>query len=300
MPKSRIPSLNWLRVFEAAARTGSFARAAELLGMSPPGISQQIKALEGHLGKPLFTRLAQSVSLTEAGEAFLPSVQQALLSIEGAAAGLFGTRYEEPLYLQVTLLFALGWLNQRLPDFTDSHPNVRLRVNSGIYPEDFTHGCDMQIAFGQAPTPNMQGDRLLGERLYPVARPEIAELIKRPEDLTSHRLIEVATHKSNWLQFLSFAGVSNIDDIAFDFTDSTVMSFSRATSENCIALARSPASDGLQSLYGLVPCLDGLAIPGTDYYWLVYPVRDGLRPPARRFRDWILKRLPKDSALSDI
>jgi DNA-binding transcriptional LysR family regulator len=299
MPKSRIPSLNWLRVFEAAARTGSFARAAELVGMSPPAVSQQIKALEGHLGKPLFVRQAHAVNLTEAGEAFLPSVQQALLSVEGAAAGLFGTRYEEPLYLQVTLLFALGWLNPRLPDFTENHSNLRLRVNSGIYPEDFTRGCDMQIAFGQAPTPDMQGDRLLGERLYPVARPEIAAQIKRPEDLTSYRLIEVATHKSNWLQLLSHVGVTNIDDVAFDFTDSTVMSFSRATAENCVALARAPASDGLQELYGLVPCLGGLSIPGTDYYWLVYPVRDGLRPPARKFRDWILRRLAEEGELSE-
>ncbi|GLR45283.1 transcriptional regulator GcvA [Mesorhizobium amorphae] len=293
MTKSRIASLNWLRVFEAAAQAGSFARAADVLGMSPPGVSQQIKALEGHLGKPLFTRLPHSVALTEAGEAFLPSVQQALLSVEGAAAGLFGTKYEEPLYVQVALLFALGWLNPRLSKFTEKNSKIRLRLSSA---EDFASGSDLQIFFGTAPPPNMQGDRLFGERLYPVASPQVAEKIVRAGDLAGYRLIEVAMHRSNWLRWLASAGILNIDHIAFDFTDSTVMSFSRAAAGKCVALARAPASDALSNTYGLVPCLGGLAIAGDQFYWLIYPVRDGLRPPARKFRDWILTEVARQQS----
>ena len=86
---SRIPSLNWLRVFEAAARTQSFARAAEQLNMSAAAVSQQVKALEGHLGSALFQRHAHAVSLTEAGRAYLPSVQQSLLMLGNATDGLF-------------------------------------------------------------------------------------------------------------------------------------------------------------------------------------------------------------------
>ena len=110
MSLSRIPSLNWLRVFEAAARTQSFVRAAELLNMSPPAVSQQIKSLETYLGRELFERGAHSVRLTPAGDAFLPSVQQALLSVESAAAGLFGTRAETTIHVQATLVLAAGWL----------------------------------------------------------------------------------------------------------------------------------------------------------------------------------------------
>ena len=73
-----IPSLNWLRVFEAAARMENFARAAELLDMSTSGVSQQIKALESHFGEQLFERGARNVKLTDAGHAFLPAVRQAL------------------------------------------------------------------------------------------------------------------------------------------------------------------------------------------------------------------------------
>ncbi len=134
MLKSRIPSLNWLRVFEAAARTGSFAKAADLLSMSAPGVSQQIKALEDYLGKPLFIRAAHSVSLTPAGEAFFPAVQQALLYVETAAAGLFGSKLEEPLYVRATLLFAVGWLSPRLPKFAQEHPAIRVRARSARWP----------------------------------------------------------------------------------------------------------------------------------------------------------------------
>ena len=79
MPEPRkIPSLNWLRVFEAAARMENFARAGEMLDLSTSAISQQIRALEDHFGEKLFTRHARSVELTDAGHAFLPAVRQAL------------------------------------------------------------------------------------------------------------------------------------------------------------------------------------------------------------------------------
>ena len=85
-----IPSLNWLRVFEAAARAGSFAGAAETLNMSPPAVGQQIRALENHVGRALFERGPQSVMLTEAGRAYLPAGAQALHGIESTTADLFG------------------------------------------------------------------------------------------------------------------------------------------------------------------------------------------------------------------
>lgn len=114
---SRIPFLNWLRVFEAAARTESFARAAAQLNMSPAAVSQQVKALETQLGTPLFQRHAHAVTLTEAGRAFLPSVQQSLLLLETATTGLFGASRQQRLFVQSVLLFAHGILAPALPRF---------------------------------------------------------------------------------------------------------------------------------------------------------------------------------------
>ena len=84
-----VPSLNWLRVFEAAARFQSFARAAEELNMSAAAVSQQVRALEDRVGAPLFTRAAHSVALTDLGRAYLPIVQQSLLTLQNATEGLF-------------------------------------------------------------------------------------------------------------------------------------------------------------------------------------------------------------------
>ncbi|MGI9369748.1 MAG: LysR family transcriptional regulator [Ruegeria sp.] len=124
---TRIPSLNWLRVFEAAARTESFARAAVQLNMSAAAVSQQVRALETRLGTPLFHRHAHSVTLTEAGRAYLPSVQQSLLMLETATTGLFGESREQRLFVQSVLLFAHGFLAQNVPEFQTAHPKITCR-----------------------------------------------------------------------------------------------------------------------------------------------------------------------------
>ena len=108
--KRGIPSLNWLRVFEAAARLENFARAAEFLHMSTSAVSQQIKALESHLGEELFNRGPRHVELTDAGHAFLPTVRQSLASIEETTASLFGQNKDNTLTLQADLNLALSWL----------------------------------------------------------------------------------------------------------------------------------------------------------------------------------------------
>lgn len=146
---SRIPSLNWLRVFEAAARTESFARAAAQLNMSPAAVSQQVKALETQLGTLLFQRHAHAVTLTEAGRAFLPSVQQSLLLLETATTGLFGASREQRLFVQSVLLFAHGILAPALPRFQASAPQVNLMLSTGNLVADFANRfSDLQIVFG--------------------------------------------------------------------------------------------------------------------------------------------------------
>ena len=128
MTQSRIPSLNWLRVFEAAAREENFARAAEKLNMSAPAVSQQIKALENHLGRSLFQRLPQKVRLTPAGAAFLPVVQQSLASVETTAAALFGSKIQTTITLQAVTLLAASWLPKHLAAFEAAHPRLRVNV----------------------------------------------------------------------------------------------------------------------------------------------------------------------------
>ncbi len=291
MSERRIPSLNWLRVFEAAARCESFARAADQLNISAPAVSQQIKALEGHLGTPLFTRSAHSVTLTPAGRAFLPSVQHAILSVETTADGLFGRVRQETLYVQSVLVFAMGFLSSRLAAFRRAHPHINIQLSTGNTIEDFARGfTDLQIVFGSPATFGKQGDRLLGERLYPVANPDIAALIDKAEDLLSHPLLEVATHQAGWLGFLETHGLSN-NRAELVFVDSTPMGLSASAHGAGVALARAPVSDVMEQTFGLIPCLPGTAMVGADHYRLIYDRSTTLRSAAQRFREWLLMEI---------
>lgn len=283
----RIPSLNWLRVFEAAARTGSFARAADRLAMSPPAVSQQIRALEDHLGRRLFERAAAGVTLTEAGRSLLVVVSDALGRMEEAADAL-AQPASPPLTIGVSLTLLAGWLAPRLPDFEAAHPEVSLRIHSMIgNPETPRRDAALWIAFGQPP-PGTNSDPLFGESLVPVAHPALAKAIRAPEDMLHQTLIEVADHRKNWAQVF---GVDVLPrDASVTFVDTTLSALSLAASGSGLALARPPASDELVKRFGLIDCCPGNHVPGVEYYHILSNAGARLGPGARAFRDWILKR----------
>ncbi|WP_170405391.1 LysR family transcriptional regulator [Ruegeria arenilitoris] len=285
---SRIPSLNWLRVFEAAARTESFARAATQLNMSAAAVSQQVKALETRLGTPLFHRHAHAVTLTEAGRAYLPSVQQSLLMLETATTGLFGETRAQRLFVQSVLLFAHGVIAGGLPDFQTAHPQINLSLTTGNLVSDFANQfTDLQIVFGNPTLYGAESDRLLHETLYPMAPPEIAAQIQSPQDLFQFPLIEVSTHRASWLHLFETLRLP-AGQARFFFADNSLMAAELSASGGGIALARAPASDRIMQLSGLVSCLPDIQVAGQEAYHLVYPSRAALRPPARAFRDWLL------------
>ena len=285
---TRIPSLNWLRVFEAAARTESFARAAAQLNMSAAAVSQQVKALETQLGTPLFHRHAHAVTLTEAGRAYLPSVQQSLLMLETATTGLFGESREQRLFVQSVLLFAHGVLARGIPAFQAAHPQINLALSTGNMAADFANQfTDLQIVFGNPSLFGTEGDVLLREVLYPVAPPEIAAQIQSPQDLFNFPLIEVSTHRASWVQLLEQLRLPH-GQARYFFADNSLMAAELAAQGLGIALARAPASDTVIAAAGLVPCLPEVSVPGQEAYHLIYPDRSALRPAARLFREWLL------------
>ncbi|OED49774.1 LysR family transcriptional regulator [Rhodobacteraceae bacterium (ex Bugula neritina AB1)] len=285
---TRIPSLNWLRVFEAAARTESFARAAAQLNMSAAAVSQQVKALETQLGTPLFYRHAHAVTLTEAGRAYLPSVQQSLLMLETATTGLFGESREQRLFVQSVLLFAHGVLARGVPGFQAAHPQVNLALSTGNMAADFANRfTDLQIVFGNPALFSTESDELLREVLYPMAPPDVAAQITAPQDLVQFPLIEVSTHRASWVQLFEHLRLPH-GQARYFFADNSLMAAELAAQGAGIALARAPASDAAMKAAGLVPCLPGVTVPGQEAYHLIYPDRGALRPAARLFRDWLL------------
>ncbi|MEM1275273.1 MAG: LysR family transcriptional regulator [Pseudomonadota bacterium] len=288
---AHIPSLNWLRVFEAAARTGSFARAAETLNMSAPAVSQQIKALEGALGRDLFQRGPRSVQLTDAGAAYLPTVSQALHSVELVTGTLFGDPAHESLTLRCSVMMAAGWLIPRLPRFRDRHPEILLSLTSEIQTNaNFTETPDLRISFGLPEMLQGETDPLFGERIFPVAKPEIAQNLRSRADLAQYTLIEISTHRANWSDLLTPDG----PDPVLLYCDTTLNAFAMAASGIGLALARAPASDALVTQFGLERCMPDLEISGTQRYMLSYPARSGLTRAAKAFRTWLLEEVEHD------
>jgi len=281
---NRVPSLNWLRVFEAAARTGSFARAAEALNMSRPAVSQQIQALESSLNRQLFKRGARSITLTDAGKAYLPTVAQSLHAIETASLNLFGGQQTQTLTVQCSLLLATGWLAPRLPEFSELYPDIRVNLSSGIHDEEFgSDKADMRIVFGMPPKPYENSDVLFGEIIFPVAPHDIAEHINAPSDLLKFSLIEIASHRTNWWSFLP----SEISSPRFVYTDNSLTALALARN-GAVALARGPACGDLPEQFGLTRCKSFPVSKGVQEYTLIHPGTAQLSLAARQFRDWLL------------
>jgi LysR family glycine cleavage system transcriptional activator len=256
--------------------------------MSAPAVSQQIKALETQLGTELFLRAAHSVALTDSGRAYLPAVQNALSGLEGATSGLFSKAKEEQVFVQSVLIFALGLLAPRLSEFERLHPEIKIRVTTGNIATDFKQdSSDLMIIFGAPSSYGADSDKLLGETLFPVARPEIAAQISTPQDLLQFPLIEVATHRAGWAQVFEACNI-RATGVRFIYSDNSIMAFGLAQHSDKIALARAPASDHAMTAAGLVPCLPGFAIDGIQSYHIAYADRSSLRPAAQKFRKWLI------------
>ena len=133
----RLPPLNALRTFEAAARYLSFTRAAEELNVTQAAVSHQIKGLEERLGVPLFRRLNRALLLTDEGQALLPAVSDALDLIADAVDRLQVLEGAGHLIVSTLDSFAATWLVPRLGRFRALYPDIDIRITTSDHPVDF-------------------------------------------------------------------------------------------------------------------------------------------------------------------
>jgi LysR family transcriptional regulator, glycine cleavage system transcriptional activator len=172
----RLPQLNALRAFEAAARLGSFAAAAAELHVTPGAVSQQVRGLEDWLGLRLFERRPQALQLTAAGRGYLPSLSEAFDRIDAATRELLHPPTRRSLTLAMPAAFAAGWLLPRLDRFHGPHPDIEIRLNSTtrrIEPD--TEGVDAVIRQGRGGFGNLACWHLFGEQLVPVCGAKAAQ-----------------------------------------------------------------------------------------------------------------------------
>ncbi|AWK87252.1 transcriptional regulator GcvA [Azospirillum thermophilum] len=286
----RLPPLNALRTFEAAARHLSFTRAAEELHVTQAAVSHQIKALEEWLGMPLFRRMNRALVLTEAGQAYLAPVAESLDTLAQATDRLFRKDGSGALTISTMPSFAAKWLVLRLPRFQAEHPELDVRLQSTAQLVDFTRqDVDVAIRFGRGDWPGLKAERLLTEEVFAVCSPALRDgdpPIRRPEDLRHHTLLH-DDYRISWAIWCEAAGVGMDVTRGVRFDDSS-LTLQAAITGGGVALARGAlVADDLAA--GRLVRLFDIALPGDLAYWLVAPPHYFQRPKVRVFRDWLFR-----------
>ena len=204
--------LNPLRVFEIAARMGSFTRAAEELNVSQPAVSRQIATLEAYLSVRLFKRDRTSTALTPEGAEYYSRVSPALQTIAAATSDIKARQSVSPLRVKVYSTFAAKWLIPRLSRFNMRHPRVSIRIISAVAPVDFERdNVDVAIQLGDNRSRGVAAERLFNDVLQPVFSP--ATMPKPPgtiDEIVAHTLLHSQYRMRDWADWLAAAGRPDI------------------------------------------------------------------------------------------
>ena len=305
----RLPSLNALRAFEAAARHLSFKDAGEELSVTPTAISHQVRGLEDYLGFPLFHRLTRALELTREGRAMLPKVREGL---ECFAAAIESTRLRLAsgrLLVTSPPAFGSRWLIRHLPGFTAEHPEIQLHMATSLETIDAhdatgvsgLEGIDVRddesevfIRFGRGHYDGCRVDRLFSPTFAVVCSPRLLfgmRPIKVPADLRRHNLLHDESimelmDRPTWDEWLQVAGVSGIDpDAGTHFSDSGLV-HSAAIDGVGVAIASKPLVEAEVAAGRLVVPFD-IVIRRTQAYYLVVPEAVADRPIVNVFRNWL-------------
>src|SRR5881275_1246501 len=170
----RLPPLNAIKAFEAAARSESFTRAAEELCVTQGAVSHQVKALEATLGVKLFNRERQRLIITEAGKDYLTVVRDALDRIAVGTERLLQRQNAGVLTVSTSPDFAAKWLVHRLGQFAEAHSDIDLRVSATLHHVDFAReDVDLAVRHGDGNWPGLDAVRLSTERLFAVCSPKL-------------------------------------------------------------------------------------------------------------------------------
>jgi LysR family glycine cleavage system transcriptional activator len=292
----RLPSLDFLRGFEAAGRRLSFTLAAEELFLTQSALSRQVKALEDALGTALFERRHRALALTAAGAAFHRGVSEQLRALAQSVEAVRDARREPGLTVTTTVSFAALWLIPRLPAFRDRHPATEVYVAADDRLVDLARGeVDVAVRYladGGAPP---GAPRLFGERMLPVASPALVRRtgtpLARPTDLARHVLIHLDDPNGimpwlNWPAWLAANGLPNLKpagSLRFSLYDQVIQA---ALGGQGVALGRIPLIGELLADGRLIGPFPKRYDSPRGYFAVVAP-HAAHRPDVAAFVGWL-------------
>jgi LysR family transcriptional regulator, glycine cleavage system transcriptional activator len=292
----RVAPLYPLRVLEACARHGSFSKAAAELGVTPGAVTQQIRIIEDWAGAPLFRRTGRAVELTDIMQAALPALSDAFQKLSEAG---FMLRAPQRTATAVTVSappsFAAKWLVPRLDRFREAHPSFDVWVHADAALIDFsTTGIDVAIRYGAGLYDGLNVEKLLAERIRPVAAPHLLARLgghpASPAMLAELPLLHDSNAESDptcpdWATWLAARGARTASLPGARYNQSSLV-IEEAVAGKGIALAKLAIAEADLKAGRLVALFDDTQAVAFAY-WLVWPRGRTLHPPARAFLAWL-------------
>ncbi|WP_420333318.1 LysR family transcriptional regulator [Roseibium sp.] len=272
-----LPPLNWFRAFEAAARNLSFTAAAGEIGMTQSAVSQQVKSLEMRLGVPLFDRKARGLALTDHGRRLLPQVDAALATLTGATAA-FATDQATDLLTVSASISVIQWvIAPGLPEFTERHPDIVLRLIGAVWPDEFTQtAADVEIRFGSRKQAGSDAELLGTDKLVALKSPELDGKL---EDLP---LIEAVGTSDGWKPWAQAAGIAPLSPSLF--VDSYGPALQMAMHGNGVCLVHEHLATAARR-QGLITPAHEASLTANENYYLSMKSKTAA---AVAFRNWIV------------
>ncbi len=293
-----MPPLRALTAFEAAARLGSFRKAADELGITRSAISHQIKALEDILDVDLFSRDGKRAELTGSGQIYYPAVREAFDQIESQTQVIRPRASENELTVQVYVTVAMKWLLPRLHDFERRYPNMKVRLSTSYFHWDYDpDNADVGIILAR----NRDGDHhysnLFRSQLRPVCSPDYlarSAPMERPEDLANHKLLYVFSGEEDWRLWLKAAGLNDVKLSSALAFDSYLLAQEAAVAGQGVAMTIGPFAREELASGRLVHPFD-LTVPHRHWWAFACKSADKLLPKVKLFHDWVLEQVEQDN-----
>ena len=292
----RLPSLDLLRGFEAAARHLSFTRAAAEMFLTQSALSRQIQALEEQLGTALFERRHRQLLLTDAGQMLQASARSILDELAATVGRIRQEQTLRPLTVSTNQPFASVWLIPRLSRFRALFPAIDVFISADNRIVDLERErIDLAVRYCSEAMAPPGSQRLFGEKILPVCSPALAadrsRPLKQPEDLAQHTLLHVDDEHGrfpwlNWSVWLAAIGIRDLTpsgSLRFIHFDQVVQA---AVDGQGVALGRVPLIDGLLKQGRLVAPFRNRHTTSRAYF-VVPATRAAARPEAQAFIEWL-------------
>ncbi len=313
----RLPSLNALKAFEAAARHLSVKKAAVELNVTPAAVSHQIRSLEEYLDIQLFHRYNRSLELTDSARACLPKLREGFDCLAQAVERLRTHTSGGMLTVSAAPSFAARWLMPRLHRFIAAHHEIDVRISARMRRasidgkmdvaeratiESWLDDSDVAILYGHGHYPGLDVYKLLALTVTPICSPQVmtgAHPLRTPADLKHHMLLHDDTGESYdgesfWEVWLKAAAVKGIDTKHGARFSHAVLAF-EAAMDAVGVVASMPALAAEDLAAGRLIMPFDLKVPLVSAYYMVCEEHAKTRPAVAAFRNWLIDEAAKDS-----